>query len=222
VHYRALRNKHQLNEVLPSFPSRPRRGESVQNWARRRVWRYVIFPSKGLLSLPKVIFSPSQRRRQRRHVIAYTNFSYRKRVRRCEPDGSFFPDDDPSFHRDYYFATPLPHGSTIGHAGYIYVYNCKQYIRFTVKNNRTLRCWHPAIINYPTVRFHRASAKCKVKKNRASYVSYANFVGRGRTVITRANRAGTTFWCKVQTTLPTTYTLVRCRSMCKRLLAAAS
>lgn len=100
-----------INGTRSSFVvPRPRRGESVQNWARRRVWRYVIFPSKELLSQPKVIFSPSQRNRVRISVTENGSVAASRTAVSSR--------DDRPFHCDYYFA-PLPHGSTIGRAIYL-------------------------------------------------------------------------------------------------------
>jgi len=64
------------------------------------------------------------------------------------------------------------------------------------------RLAYPAIINYPTVRFHRSVRRERREKSRASYVSYANFVDIRRRprprnhASERASRAGQLFGAK--------------------------
>lgn len=151
MHYRALRNKHQRNEFFPSFvvpPRRSRRGESVQNWARRRVCEGNI-SFEGASFPAEVIFSPSSRRP--------TNFSCRKRVR--EPNRDFFFAMVVRLSLiDYYFA-PLSRRRESSNARHcIYVYNCTEYAFLPLKiiDHRSV------IINYPSA-FSSSAAKRREK-----------------------------------------------------------
>lgn len=168
MHYRALRNKHQRNEFFPSFvvpPRRSRRGESVQNWARRRVCEGNI-SFEGASFPAEVIFSPSSRQP--------TNFSCRKRVR--EPNRDFFFAMVVRLSLiDYYFALLSRRRESSNARHCIYVYNCTQYAFLPLKiiDHRSV------IINYPSAFSSSAAKRREKSEHRTSRMQILWDTGEG-------------------------------------------
>lgn len=144
MYYRALRNKHQRNEFLPTFRSHGRRaaryGESVQNWAKReeRERGDIYFLLRGS-SFPAEVISPGVCDAARNRVceisgpqktgaprLAHCSHLVSPRLVWPRPGRGRARTSFPASFIAIIIFAPLLRGENHWDARFIYVYNCER------------------------------------------------------------------------------------------------